>query len=57
MITNNRKNADLNTLARLAHYARQNKIYITGNEHGVLAVIGDEGRIDFYGQICNWAQK
>ncbi len=57
VITNSRNNADLNTVARIAHYARQNRIYITGNEHGVLAVIGDEGRIDFYGQICDWEQK
>ena len=57
VITNSNQNADLNTLARIAHYARQNKIYITGNEHGVLAVIGKDGDIAFYGQICDWEQK
>ena len=57
VITNSRRNADLNTLARIIHYARQNKIYITGNEHGVLAVIGDGGEIAYYGQICDWDQK
>ena len=57
VITNSRNNADLNTLARIAHNARQNNIYITGNEHGVLAVIGDGGDIAYYGQICDWEQK
>ena len=56
VITNKRSNADLNTLARIAHNARQNRIYITGNEHGVLAVIGDGGDIAFYGQICDWEE-
>ena len=57
VITNNHKNADLKTVARIAHYCRQNNIYVTGNEHGVLAVIGDNGDIAFYGQICPWEQK
>ena len=57
VITNSNQNADLNTVTRIAHYARQNKIYITGNEHGVLAVIGKDGDIAFYGQICDWEQK
>ena len=57
VITNSRKNADLGTVARIVHYARQKNVYITGNEHGVLAVVGDGGEIAFYGQICDWAQK
>ncbi len=57
VITNARNNADVNTVARIAHYARHNRIYVTGNEHGVLAVIGDGGEIAFYGRICGWEQK
>ena len=57
VVTNSRRNADLNTLARIVRYTRRKNIYITGNEHGVLAVIGDGGDIAFYGRICDWEQK
>ncbi|MBQ9880292.1 MAG: MBL fold metallo-hydrolase [Clostridia bacterium] len=57
VITNSRRNADLNTVSRIVHFARQKNIYITGNERGVLAVIGDGGDIAYYGSICDWEQK
>ncbi|MBQ6164651.1 MAG: MBL fold metallo-hydrolase [Clostridia bacterium] len=49
VITNSKKNADLNTVARIVHICRHKNVYITGNENGVLAVIGDNGDISYYG--------
>ena len=49
VITNSKRNVDLNTAARIIHICRNRNIYVTGNENGVLAVIGDNGDISYYG--------
>ena len=36
---------------------RHDRVYITGNESGVLAIVGDNGTIDYYGRICDWEKK
>ncbi|MBQ6266704.1 MAG: MBL fold metallo-hydrolase [Clostridia bacterium] len=53
VITNDGHNVDRKTLARIVRICRHRNVYITGNESGVLAVIGDGGAIDYYGQIFN----
>ncbi|MBQ6020721.1 MAG: MBL fold metallo-hydrolase [Clostridia bacterium] len=55
VITNSQRNADLNTVARIVHICRHKNVYITGNENGVLAVIGDNGDISYYGGISGAA--
>ena len=51
VITNNKQSVDKKTLAGIVRICRHTRAYVTGNENGVLAVIGDNGAIDFYGQI------
>ena len=52
VITNNKEIVNRDVLKRIVKTCRHNRIYLTGNENGVLAVIGDGGRITCYGQIC-----
>lgn len=52
VITNNSAGPDRTVLAKIVHDSRQKNIYITGNENGVLAAVGDSGKIAFYGGIC-----
>ena len=52
VITNNGTSADLRTVARIVRLCRHKNVYFTGNENGVLAVIGDGGEIACYGRIC-----
>lgn len=53
VITNNSP-VNIDTLSGIIRICRHDRIYITGNESGVLAVIGDSGNIDYYGGICDW---
>ena len=52
VVTNNGASADRSTIARLVWICRHRNVYFTGNESGVLAVIGDNGAISYYGRIC-----
>ena len=52
VVTNNGASSDANTVARLVQICRHRNVYFTGNENGVLAVVGDGGEIAYYGQIC-----
>ena len=52
VVTNNGASSDKNTIARLVQICRHRQVYFTGNENGVLAVIGDNGEIAYYGGIC-----
>ena len=52
VVTNNGASSDANTIARLVWICRHRNVYFTGNENGVLAVVGDGGEISYYGQIC-----
>ena len=52
VITNDPKSVDTETVARIVKICRHKNIYITGAENGVLAVIGDNGEISYYGRIC-----
>ncbi len=51
VITNKHDYVDRNTLARFERICKPEKYLTTDKENGVLAVIGDNGRIDCYGQI------
>ena len=51
VITNDRQVVDRKTLASLIKICRHKNAYLTGNENGVLAVIGDDGAISYYGDI------
>jgi beta-lactamase superfamily II metal-dependent hydrolase len=51
VITNNKTSVDLNTIARIVNVCRHKNVYITGAENGVLAVIGDNGEIEYYGEL------
>ena len=51
VITNNITSVDLNTIARIVRVCRHKNVYITGAENGVLAVIGDNGKISYYGEL------
>lgn len=57
VVTNNRYGPDHKTITSLIKTCLHDRIYLTGCENGVLAVIGDNGRIDFYGGICDWKAK
>ena len=57
VITNNRYGPDHETLTGIIKTCRSDRIYLTGCENGVLAVIGDNGTINYYGGICDWAAK
>ena len=54
VVTNNALSVDRTTIARIIRTCRHRNIYITGSENGVLAVIGDNGAISYYGQICDY---
>ena len=54
VITNTALSANRTTMARIIRTCRHKNIYITGCEDGVLAVIGDNGAISYYGQICDY---
>ena len=54
VVTNNSESADKKTLARVVWICRHKNVYITGGENGVLAVIGDNGDIAYYGGICDY---
>ncbi|MBQ6264729.1 MAG: MBL fold metallo-hydrolase [Clostridia bacterium] len=51
VVTTGRRNANVNILAGIIKICRNKNIYTTGNENGVLAVIGDSGDISYYGGI------
>ena len=50
VITNNFESVDKKTLTRIERIC-QPSFYITGKENGILAVLGDNGAITYYGQI------
>ncbi|MBQ8944942.1 MAG: MBL fold metallo-hydrolase [Clostridia bacterium] len=50
VITNNFESVDRKTLTRIERIC-QPSFYITGKENGILAVLGDNGAITYYGQI------
>ena len=51
-VTTNTRDFDRRFLfARVIKTCQHKKIYVTGIENGVLAVIGDQGEISFYGKI------
>ncbi|MBQ7545432.1 MAG: MBL fold metallo-hydrolase [Clostridia bacterium] len=52
VVTNDSASVDRNVLARIVHILRHRNIYVTGNEGGVLAVIGDGGEITYFGGIA-----
>lgn len=52
VITNKGKNVNHKPVARIVQICRHRNVYTTGNENGVLAVIGDNGNISYYGNIC-----
>lgn len=56
VITNNSP-SDTRVLAGIIRICRHDRIYFTGNENGVLAVIGDNGNIEYFGGICDWSSK
>ena len=51
VVTNNRNFGLMEKFSMIIKKCGHNKIYMTGIENGVLAVIGDGGEIKFYGQI------
>ena len=53
VITNNKESADRNTIAKIVQICRHKNVYITGAENGVLAVVGDNGEISYFGNICD----
>lgn len=53
VVTNNRRSPDRNVLANIVRTCRTKDIFVTGCENGVLAVIGDNGEISYYGKICD----
>ena len=57
VVTNNRYGPSHDTLTRIIKICLHDRIYLTGCENGVLAVIGDHGKIDYYGGICDWKTK
>ena len=56
VITNTAK-LNTETLAGIIKICRHDRVYVTGNENGVIAVIGDAGHIEYYGRICDWKLK
>lgn len=50
VITNRFESMDRTTLARIERICSP-AFYSTGRENGVLAVLGDDGKIDYYGQM------
>ena len=57
VVTNNRYGPDHKTISSIVKICRHDRIYLTGCESGVLAVIGDHGSIDYYGGVCDWKVK
>ncbi|MBR3621484.1 MAG: MBL fold metallo-hydrolase [Clostridia bacterium] len=53
-VITNKSPVNMDTLTGIIKICRHDRIYITGNESGVTAVIGDNGNIDYYGRICDW---
>ena len=51
VVTNSRNFGLMKKFEMIIKTCGHNRIYVTGVENGVLAVIGDGGKIDFYGQI------
>ncbi|MBQ6065632.1 MAG: MBL fold metallo-hydrolase [Clostridia bacterium] len=51
VIMNDKEIVNSKTLAGIVKICRHKNVYLTGNENGVLAVIGDNGDISCYGQI------
>ena len=45
------------TLTGIIKICRHSRIYLTGCERGMLAVVGDNGQIDCYGHICDWKTR
>lgn len=52
IVTNNYESVDHNTLRRITRISKS-PILITGKENGVTAVIGDNGKIEYYNNIHN----
>ncbi len=57
VLTNNRYGPSHDTMTRIVKICLHDRIYLTGCENGVLAVIGENGKIDCYGGICDWETK
>ena len=54
VITNYKGNFDRKNVANIVRICRHNRFYVTGAENGVLAVVGDNGNISYYGDICDY---
>ena len=54
VITNYKGNFDRKNVANVVRICRHNRFYVTGAENGVLAVVGDNGNISYYGGICEY---
>ena len=54
VITNYKGNFDRKNVANVVKICRHNRFYVTGAENGVLAVVGDNGNISYYGGICDY---
>ena len=52
VVTNNYESIDHNTIRRITRISKS-PILITGKENGVIAVIGDNGNIEYYNNIHN----
>lgn len=50
VVTNNYESVDFRTVRRITRVAKAPTL-ITGEENGIVAVIGDDGQIDFYNDI------
>lgn len=57
VVTNNRFGPSHDTLMSIIKILRHDRIYLTGCENGVLAVVGDQGQINYFGGICCWKTK
>ncbi len=57
VVTNSRFGPSHDTLTSIVKINKSDRIYLTGVENGVLAVIGDNGQIAYYGGICGWKAK
>ena len=51
VLTNDGSRANRQNLASIIKICRHTRFYFTGNENGVLADVGDQGEIKYYGQI------
>lgn len=57
VLTNNRYGPSHAVIKSIVKICRHDRIYLTGCENGVIAVIGDHGAIDYYGGVCGWKSK